>query len=158
VTAILLAIGSAALWGTADYLGGTSARKLALLVVTGFSQLGGLVTIGALVLLTDAPLSGAGAAWGIAAGLAGAVALSIFYFALAAGAMSLVAPLSACGAVVPVAVAVAQGDDLGPLAVAGMAAALIGIVLIARRDDAALALTPRVIGLAFTAALGSASC
>ncbi len=151
---IFLAIASAALWGGADYLGGVAARRLAILIVAGLSQLAGLVTVGLLVLLTDSPLSTEGALWGVASGVTGALALAIFYKALAEGAMSLVAPLSACGAVVPVAVAVAGGDTPGPIAVAGMVVALVGVVLIARREDAALALTPRVIGLAAAAALG----
>jgi drug/metabolite transporter (DMT)-like permease len=154
VVSITLAIASAALWGGADYLAGVSSRRLAVLVVTFISQLAGMLTIGALLLATGEPLSAGGALWGLAAGAVGAATLAVFYAALAGGAMSLVAPLSACGAVVPVGIALAAGGAPGPVAVAGMALALAGIALIARRDHEALALTPRVLGLAAAAALG----
>ncbi len=152
--AVSLAILSAALWGGADFLGGFTARRLAVLVVTLLSQFAGLVAVTALVLATGAPLSEEGAQFGVAAGVVGSLTFAVFYAALAAGAMSLVAPLSACGAVVPVGVAIARGDVPGALAFAGIAVALAGIVLIARREDAALALTPRVVALAAGAALG----
>lgn len=151
---VALAIASAALWGGADFLGGVSARKLALLVVTCLSQLAGLVSVTLLLLLTGAELSTEGAIWGAAAGIIGAGTLAIFYAALASGAMSLVAPLSACGAVVPVTVALATGARPGPLAFAGMALALGGVVLIARREEGALKLTRKVLGLSAAAALG----
>jgi hypothetical protein len=44
--------------------------------------------------------------------------------------MSLVAPLSACGALVPVAVAIAQGERPSALVVTGMGLALAGAVLV----------------------------
>lgn len=152
--AATLAIVSAALWGGADFLGGFAARRVAVLVVTLLSQLTGLVAITAVVLVVGAPLSAEGAQFAVAAGVVGSLTFAVFYAALAAGAMSLVAPLSACGAVVPVGVAIAGGDVPGPVAIAGMAVALAGVVLIARREDAALVLTRRVIGLAAGAAVG----
>jgi len=152
--AIALAILSAALWGGADFLGGTAARHLKVLVVTFASQFAGLLTVMLVLLATGEPLSVEGALYGAAAGIVGALALSVFYAALAAGVMSLVAPLSALGAVVPVSVAVAQGASLGLLAVGGIAITLAGVVLIARREPDAPALTPRVLALAAGAALG----
>lgn len=152
--AIALAIASALMWGGADFLGGTAARRLKILVVTFASQSAGLVAVLLLLAVVGAPFSLEGAAYGAAAGIVGAVALSVFYTALAAGVMSLVAPLSALGAVVPVSVAVAQGAELGALAIAGIVVTLAGVVLIARREPAAPALTPRVLALAAGAALG----
>ncbi|HEX8104684.1 MAG TPA: EamA family transporter [Solirubrobacteraceae bacterium] len=151
---IVLALLSSVLWGSADYLGGVAARRITALVVTFLSQLFGLLTLTVLLLLTGGELGGEGAAWGAVAGVVGAATLAIFYAALAAGAMSLVAPLSAVGGVVPVGVALAGGDSPGRLALAGMVVALAGIVLIAGREDAALRLTPRVLLLAAAAALG----
>lgn len=152
--AILLAIASAVLWGGADFLGGTAARRLKVLVVTAGSQLAGLLVAVALVLLTGGSISLEGAAYGAAAGIVGALALSVFYAALAAGVMSLVAPLSALGAVVPVSVALTRGEDITALALLGIGLALAGIVLIARREPGTPALTPRVLALAAGAALG----
>ena len=51
--------------------------------------------------------------------------------------MSIVAPLSATGAAVPVLVGLATGERPGPLQVAGIVVAIAGIVLAAReRGDA----------------------
>jgi drug/metabolite transporter (DMT)-like permease len=152
--AILLAIASALMWGGADFFGGSAARRLKVLVVTFASQGAGLVSVVLLFAVVGAPFSFEGAIYGAAAGIVGAVALSVFYAALAAGVMSLVAPLSALGAVVPVSVALAEGARLEALAVVGMAVTLAGVVLIARREPGAPALTRRVLGLAAGAALG----
>lgn len=152
--AILLAIASAVLWGGADFLGGSAARRLKVLVVTFGSQVAGLLLVVTLLVLTRGSVSLEGAAYGAVAGIVGALALSVFYLALAAGVMSLVAPLSALGAIVPVSVALAGGEDLTALAVTGIGLALAGVVLIARREPAAPALTPRVLALAAGAALG----
>jgi len=152
--AIALAIASALMWGGADFLGGSAARRLKVIVVTFGSQLAGLLAVVAVLVLTGEPVSLGGALYGMAAGVVGAVALSVFYAALAEGVMSLVAPLSALGAVVPVSVALARGASLSTVAVAGVILALVGVVLIARREPDAPGLTPRVLGLAAGAALG----
>lgn len=154
MVAALLALASAALWGGADFVGGMSARRLAILTVTLVSQLAGLFSVTALVALTGASLTGDGALWAVAAGVVGSLTFAVFYTALAAGAMSLVAPLSALGAVVPVGVGMASGDVPGAGALGGIVLALAGVGLIAGREDAALALTPRVMALAAGAALG----
>jgi drug/metabolite transporter (DMT)-like permease len=57
---------------------------------------------------------------------------------LSIGTMSIVAPISATGAVVPVIVGIAQGERPAALQLAGIAAAIVGVVLASREDDAAL--------------------
>jgi drug/metabolite transporter (DMT)-like permease len=66
----------------------------------------------------------------MAAGVFGGSGLYFFYRGLAIGPMSIVAPIAACGAIVPVVVALAQGHAPGILAAVGIAAALSGIVLV----------------------------
>jgi drug/metabolite transporter (DMT)-like permease len=65
------------------------------------------------------------------------VALAAFYRGLAIGTMSVVAPISATGAAVPVLVGLAEGERPGVLQVAGMAAALVGVILAARECEPA---------------------
>jgi drug/metabolite transporter (DMT)-like permease len=67
--------------------------------------------------------------------------------------MSLVAPLSACGAVVPVVVALAGGEHVAVLTVVGMALALAGAVLVSRTAGEHLRLTPAVVAMAVGAGL-----
>lgn len=135
---VLLGLSSGLCWGAADFVGGLQSRRLPSLAVTLWSQLiGGLTLLGALLLL--GPVVTAGALWGVAAGLCGGLALVLFYRALAIGTMSLVAPVSACGAVVPVLVGLAQGEPLGLITLAGMGAALAGIVFVSLQGGGAQA-------------------
>jgi drug/metabolite transporter (DMT)-like permease len=95
----------------------------------------------------------------LGAGAAGMVALTAFYRALAIGTMSIVAPISSTGAVVPVVVGIAQGERPAALQVAGIAAAIVGVIMASREDDAALRRDARVpsrlsIPLALVAAAG----
>ncbi|MFP5372801.1 MAG: EamA family transporter, partial [Actinomycetes bacterium] len=69
--------------------------------------------------------------WGAAAGLAGAAGLLVFFRALAGGVMSVIAPVTAVtAAAVPVLVGLLTGDRIGPWAAAGIALALIAVVLV----------------------------
>jgi drug/metabolite transporter (DMT)-like permease len=124
---VALALLSSLLWGTSDFLGGTATKRLRAGVVVFASQLVALVAlIPFVVLLGERP-----DAWwpGVAAGLTGVVGLAAFYAALAVGTMGVVAPIAATGAVVPVVVGLAQGEAPSGLQVAGIAVALIGVVL-----------------------------
>ena len=155
--ALLLALGAGLCWGTGDFFGGLQSRKLPALTVGFWSQLcGGLSIWIGLLAFGERPEPGP-LGWGMAAGLFGGLALATFYRGLAVGAMSIVAPVSACGAVVPVSVAFARGEVPSALALAGVAAALAGIVLVSLPSDA----TPHPSGrpgLALLLALGAAVC
>jgi drug/metabolite transporter (DMT)-like permease len=94
----------------------------------------------------------------VAAGALGALALTAFYRALAIGTMSVVAPVSATGALVPVTVGLLAGDRPGRIQLAGIAAAVIGVILASRELDESSGKAPESsrtsIGLALVAALG----
>lgn len=153
---IVLALLSSALWGTADFLGGQGARRLPLLTVLAWVQLSGLA-LGLVLLLGAQPeMNAEGLIWGAAAGAVGMVAIGTFYAALAAGAMSLVAPLSACGAVIPAVVAIAGGESPSALVLGGLALALSGAALVAREapDGTHEPLSRPALGLAIGAAVG----
>jgi drug/metabolite transporter (DMT)-like permease len=79
--------------------------------------------------------------------------------------MSVVAPVSACGAVVPVAAALLTGDQPGALAGVGVLAAITGVVLVSRTSGSAPGTPggtrgspggPRRTGRVLAMALGSA--
>ena len=116
----VFALGAALLYGSADFLGGMATRHAHVLSVLLVSSTAGMVvTAGAALLAGGAPQA-AGVAWGIAAGAAGGVGFMFFYAGLAAGPMSVVAPLSALvSTVVPVAAALAEGERLGLRVYAG---------------------------------------
>jgi uncharacterized membrane protein len=127
-----LGLGSGLAWGAADFFGGVQSRRLPALTVAFWSQ-----AAGALGLVVALALGGprpplTGIAWGLAAGVGSGIALVLFYRSLAEGTMSVVAPVSACGAVVPVVAAVLTGDHPGVLAGLGVVAAIAGVVLVSR--------------------------
>ena len=124
----LLALLCSLLWGTADYLGGVLTRRRPALVVVLVMQLVGLVAVVLVV-----PFTGGSAGdylwYAVAAGLAGAVALTAFYQALAVGTMGVVAPIAATGVSVPVAVSWVRGERPGLTASIGLLLAASGVVL-----------------------------
>ena len=81
----------------------------------------------------------AGFPWSSLDQRSGAIALSAFYRALAIGNMGVVAPISACSAIVPVAVGVATGDRPSALQTAGLVLALAGVALASREEVLAAA-------------------
>jgi drug/metabolite transporter (DMT)-like permease len=152
--AIALALGSSAVWGTADFLGGVFTRRLSLAPVLVVSQLAGLVAIGAALALAGG-FDGWAFAVGMGAGASGAVGIAAFYRALATGTISIVSPVSACGALVPVVLALIGGERPGTLALVGCAIALAGAVLASVHEYAGDHPAARSsVVLAATAALG----
>lgn len=136
VLAAALALTSSVLWGTADFTGGLLARGRAVLSVLLISQ-ASAVALALIVLAAagDPAPSGAGIAWGLGSGALGVAALAAFYRGLAIGTMSIVAPVSATGAAVPVLVGVLRGERPAALQVAGIVLALAGIVLASRSPE-----------------------
>jgi drug/metabolite transporter (DMT)-like permease len=157
MAALLLAFASSVAWGAGDFLGGLKSRRLPLLVVLVVAQLTGFMLIGTYVLIrAEGPPGGDLALWGPLSGLAGAVGLAAFYRGLAIGNMGVVAPISATAAVVPLAVGVAGGDRPSALQYAGIALALVGVVLASREEVGGRLGGPfaRGAGLALLSALG----
>lgn len=69
--------------------------------------------------------------WGALAGVSGLIGLGLLYYCLANGAMTVVGPLTAVvSAVLPVIVGFALGERPSALALVGIVAALVGIVLV----------------------------
>lgn len=126
----LLALLSSISWGSADFLAGVKSRKLALVTVLLTTQAAGLLFIAAVVLVRGrAAPAGDFAVFAALSGLAGAAGIAFFYRGLAVGVMSIVAPISATAAVIPVAYGIAAGDSLSGAQIAGIALALVGVVL-----------------------------
>jgi drug/metabolite transporter (DMT)-like permease len=97
------------------------------------------------------------AGWAVAGGVITAVALAAFYRGLAIGAMTIVAPVSATGAVIPVIVGLATGERPSWLQIAGIAIALGGVML-ASREEVDEALGDRQIAAGLGLALFTAAC
>jgi drug/metabolite transporter (DMT)-like permease len=127
----VFALAAALLYGSADFLGGAATRHAHVLSVLLVSSTAGMaVTVGAALLAGGSPQA-AGIAWGACAGAAGGVGFMFFYAGLAAGPMSVVAPLSALvSTVLPIAVALAEGERPGPRVYAGALVCVAAIALV----------------------------
>jgi drug/metabolite transporter (DMT)-like permease len=123
-----LALGSSAVWGCADFGGGSLARRLPVLAVTVLSQAAGFVAL-LFALGVRGDLGARSFVLGVIGGVGGGIGLAAFYRALSLGTMSVVSPIAACSAVVPFAVSVATGERPATIAVAGAVLALAGAVL-----------------------------
>jgi drug/metabolite transporter (DMT)-like permease len=155
VLSALLALASSVFWGTADFLGGSTARRLpvtTVLVASSVPAVGLLLVVVPVAGGLEAP--GPYLGWGIGYGAVGMVAIAAFYRALADGTMGVVAPIAATGVVVPVVVGLASGEEPALVQLVGILAALVGIVLASSGELRGGADGGRSVVLALVAALG----
>jgi drug/metabolite transporter (DMT)-like permease len=119
-------------YGTGDFLGGISAKRLPTVTVLLGSQAFGLAAAVLLVLaLRDAPPGAHVFVLSAAAGVIGVAALALLFRGLALGRMSIVAPLSAIGGgVLPVMWGLIRGERPSALALAGVVLALVAVVIV----------------------------
>jgi drug/metabolite transporter (DMT)-like permease len=155
---IVLALAASACWGVADFFGGLQSRRLsAVTVVLGVETAGLLIAVVAVLAAGKPVPDGAQAAWAVAAGLAGVLGLTCLYRALAVGTMSIVAPISSTGVVLPLLVGLARGDRISAVQALGLACAVAG-VLLAGREQGEPGVQPAAarqgVLLALVAALG----
>ena len=154
----ILALAAAVLYGSADFLGGAAARRarpLAVLAIT--APAGAAIMVVSAVVASAAGVGGhataglggsaglAGVAWGAAAGIAGAAGLLTFYAGFSVAPMSVVAPISAlASALLPLGVAIAQGERLSPAVIAGgvICLAAVALVSLERKTGGALGCRP----------------
>src|SRR6266700_1803622 len=133
---IVLGLAAAALYGTGDFLGGLATRRVQVLVVLLLAETAGVIVALPAAVMSPGPARLAGLAWGISAGLIGGLGLIIFYIGLATGPMSVVAPLSGLvSTVLPVAVALGEGERPGAGVYAGALLCLAAIVLASSARD-----------------------
>ncbi|MGW7331524.1 EamA family transporter [Streptomyces sp. NPDC054840] len=126
----LFALATAVLWGLADFGGGLLTRRIPALTVVVVSQVVAVVVLGAVVLGTGAWREAGPQLWfAVGAGVVGPVAMLSFYKALALGPMGVVSPLGSLGVVVPVTAGLMLGERPGLGQFAGIAVAVVGIVL-----------------------------
>jgi drug/metabolite transporter (DMT)-like permease len=127
--AALLALGASLSWGLGDFLGGVKARALPSMMVLAASQPFGLAALGIAVAVRGNGIPGDEVAWSALAATFGTVGLFAFYRGMATGAMSVVAPIAAVAAGVPVIWGIAvSGDHIHGLQALGFAAAVGGSV------------------------------
>jgi uncharacterized membrane protein len=127
----IFALAAALLYGSADFLGGVATRHARVLAVLPLSTGAGVLIVITAALISGQPVAASGLAWGVAAGATGGIGLIVFYAGLAVGPMSVVAPVSALmSTVLPVTVALADGEHADAVVYAGALLCLAAIVLV----------------------------
>jgi drug/metabolite transporter (DMT)-like permease len=134
--AIVLALGASLAWGFSDFLGGLKSRQFPLFLVLLISQGAALAVLALVVIaLGEPPPSGEFLLYAGLAGIAETIGVAALYRGLAVGVMSIVAPVAATAPVVPLIVGLALGELPATIQGAGIALAVVGIVLTACRSD-----------------------
>ncbi|MFE5863451.1 EamA family transporter [Streptomyces virginiae] len=151
----LFALATAVLWGLADFGGGLLTRRIPALTVVVVSQVVAVVVLGAVVLGTGAWREAGPQLWfAVGAGLVGPVAMLSFYKALALGPMGVVSPLGSLGVVVPVTAGLILGERPGLGQFAGIAVAVVGIVLAGGPELRGAPVQRQAVALTLVAAFG----
>ncbi len=133
--AALLALAASLAYGTSDFLAGVQCRRRSVWSVVAISQPTALFVAGVFLLLNwSSPVGLIDVLAPFLGGLAGGCAIVVYYLALSIGTMSVVAPIVAACALVPVVVGLASGERGTAVQYAGMALTLGGIVLSSRAE------------------------
>ncbi len=130
--AVVFALVAAAGYGTADFLGARASKKASAAGVTFVVQVVSLALILPVAITMGEPFgSRRDLVLGLAAGGAAAVALSLFYWGMARGAIVVVAPITAItGIIVPVVWGICFAESPGALGFVGLIVApfAVGVV------------------------------
>ena len=137
--ATVLALSAALSFGVSDIAGAMAARRSSALQVALGLQLFGLPVLLVGLLLLPGTVTLRALALGVLAGAVGNLGLVLYLRSMAVGPVGVISPLSALvGAAVPVAWGVwLAGDELDAWQLAGVAAGLIAVVLVAYAPGAA---------------------
>jgi drug/metabolite transporter (DMT)-like permease len=154
LNALVLALGASLAWGVADFVGPLVARTLGALRVLFWAQVGGLAAIAIAVAVRDQGPHDWLVLLAVPAALAGTLGLWAYYRGIAAGAISVVAPIAGASAVIPVIFGIATGDSPSATQIAGIAFALVGVVLASLEPQEGSRRVAAGVGLALLAALG----
>src|SRR5881275_1801826 len=109
--AAALALAAAVSWGIGDFLGGLKSRTLRPIAVLIVAQPIGGALLGIWVAIRGEAPPGTEVLWASLAAIFGTTGLIAFYRGMAAGALSIVAPIAGAGAAIPVVWGLARGDN-----------------------------------------------
>ena len=128
---VALAVLSGLIWGVGDFAGGKATQRAAVLSVVWLSKLASLPLLAIYLAAMYVPMTPTSLAWGGLAGVAGLVGLVLFYRALSAGAMTIVAPVTGVtSAAIPVVVGLVGGERPSGFQLLGVGCALLAIALV----------------------------
>jgi drug/metabolite transporter (DMT)-like permease len=148
---VLVGMGSALVFGSADFLGGLASKRISPIRATAIAAAAGLVILGLSYPIIGGVWSWNAVLFGGLSGVSGALAISLLYACLAIGPMSILSPLTAVvSAIVPAAIVIfVRGEHFGTIGYVALGLALAAVVLVGFvRDSRAVHPTPRGIIMA----------
>lgn len=177
----ILALAAAMLYGTADFLGGVASRRTRVFAVLAVTVPAGAALMVLVALLGQAPglgpLLGHGGpgtpasiggwsavGWAAGSGVCGALGLIAFYAGFATAPISVVSPVAALvSTVLPVGIAIGDGERVSAGMIVGGLICLVAIVLVSMPSGRSGAVAPvgtselrsRLRGLCYGAAAGT---
>lgn len=131
LSAILGLLG-AAVYGSADFLGGLAAKRMRSVTVTAIAAASGLVLLLAAYPFLGGAWTPEDVLWGAVSGVFGVFAIVLLYACLAIGPMSILSPLTAVvSAIAPMTWGLlVKGEQLAAVGYAGLGVALVAVVLV----------------------------
>jgi drug/metabolite transporter (DMT)-like permease len=124
------ALAAAAGWGISDFLAGVLGRRLPVLTILFGSELAAMVLALLVVAARGVPPAWDGRLWlCVPAGLVGLPAMGLLYRAMRDGSPSVVAPVAAVAALVPVGWGLLHGEHFGLVAGLGVVTGLVGATM-----------------------------
>jgi drug/metabolite transporter (DMT)-like permease len=152
---VLVGLSGALIFGAADFLGGTAAKRISPIRVTAISAATGFLLVLLALLLLGGEWSTEAVVLGAATGVVGAAGIGLLYACLAIGPMSILSPLTAVvSAIVPATWGLVQGDRLAPIGYVAIGIALVAVVLVGFVPEKG-AVRPSLRGLVMATASGT---
>src|ERR1035441_1581701 len=112
--AIILAIGAAVGWGTADFFGGVSRREASVFVIIAVSELAGVIVLIPIIIARGTPLPDSPSMLlACLAGIAVTVELGLIYAALSRGKAFITAPVGGLGTAAAATFGLLEGEQIG---------------------------------------------
>lgn len=150
---VMLGLLAALGWGAGDFLISRVSRSVGVLQTMLYIQLTGIAAIGLVLLARGAAPPADAGAWllGFGVNLFNLAGTLLLYRAFAVGSLAVVSPIAAGFAVVTAALAMADGERLGQLALLGTGLVIGGVVVVSRgqgRGATSLRGVPEALGAA----------
>jgi len=153
---IALSLGTCVAWGSSNFLGGFVSKRVSPFLFATGEHVAALVFMTLLAVTTRAPFPMLRTElWSLAAGLAGGLALAVFYRSLSRGSMGLAAPVAAVlSAAIPAVVTTLREGSPGARRLIGFVLAIVGVWLISGSSGKT---ERKILGTALLAGCGFAA-
>lgn len=136
---VLFGISTALCWGIADFVGGSTSRRVGAYGMTlGMVGCGLLLLLPVAIIVQEAPITWSGWLWSMLAGTFDAVGILLLYMAMTSGRLSLAAPVSALtSAALPVLFGMVTQGVPEPKIISGLFLALAAVWLVSQSEETA---------------------